>query len=943
MLPVIFCIATLSLIAGHAFAQDNGWQRLYRQAEAYYNSTNATANTNRAALQLYLRVISAIEKTAPIQRNPAIQSYPSTDSLLADSYLKTGILFLAADSPRQALPYFLHGTRTNVRGYKPPPAAVFQSLLYSGSCLYETYEMDSALAYYRLAEDMLPSHPGLGETQRLYNKMGVLFYEFGDYRRSIPYFTKALTLAEEQQGAGSFLAVNYRNNIATAWLKLEQYDKARDLFKQLLPFGKYRPGLYANIGSTLLDQGHPAEAIGWMHRSGLKTQVIYNNMAKCCLRLGRLDSARFFLHRSLDSRQNNTDITITWRLMGDLQLALGHIDSALSCYQEALVRACPGFSDRTIDHNPADFWGIRRSFDLFDLLLAKAGALRALGERSNNIGTFALSFSTYTSAIALARHVQRLYVSDDARLFLAEKADSAYKSAILLGYTLFLRNHDSSYLRKIFEYMEAGKSSVLQARLGEPGARALKGEQQRLVQQLNIARAEAVRWQIKNSANGSSETPAITYRLRELELSISSLQNRLERIPEYMSRKFATAPETVERLQQKLPAHAAFVSYYYADKKLFCFYTTPKNYGLAVVAWDPSNSVAIKDLRQQLNLADAGDQVLVENSAHRLSDVVIAPVYPAIRSFNRWIIAPYNELSCLPFELLTAPGDSRPLVYRYALSYSYSANIGSFAGDSARAGYRILAVAPFASAAGGMPALPASVAEVKGLPGKTFINEAASARALMQEIPEYPIIHFATHAVANDEEPARSFIALRADPNSSKPSIVDRLYEQSICELDLARTRLVFLSACETGTGPLIHGEGVISLARAFQYAGCNSIITSLWKADDRASSFIARRVYDHLRDGSSRDEALQQAKLDYLNDESIDQRYKLPAYWAHFVLIGAPGPLVAEKRRPWSYLLMWCAAIGVVGAISTIGLLIWKKAGRSQSARPGSGFRGEA
>jgi CHAT domain-containing protein len=113
----------------------------------------------------------------------------------------------------------------------------------------------------------------------------------------------------------------------------------------------------------------------------------------------------------------------------------------------------------------------------------------------------------------------------------------------------------------------------------------------------------------------------------------------------------------------------------------------------------------------------------------------------------------------------------------------------------------------------------------------------------------------------------------------------------------------VVLSACETGKGKLIQGEGMLSLSRAFSYAGCQSIITSLWKADDQATAYIATRLHFYLSRGLDKDIALQKSKIDYLNDKEIEQRFKLPLYWANMVLVGDPSPVWQKPNISLVYL----------------------------------------
>src|SRR4029077_12360043 len=130
-----------------------------------------------------------------------------------------------------------------------------------------------------------------------------------------------------------------------------------------------------------------------------------------------------------------------------------------------------------------------------------------------------------------------------------------------------------------------------------------------------------------------------------------------------------------------------------------------------------------------------------------------------------------------------------------------------------------------------LPSLPLSIGEISGLPGKKLSGSEAVKDQFILLSGQYPVIHLATHAIANDTNLLGSYIefyGLKKDADTGH-----RLYEQEVYTLDLKTARLVILSACETGNGLLINGEGVISLSRAFSYAGCKTVITSLWKADE--------------------------------------------------------------------------------------------------------------
>jgi CHAT domain-containing protein len=131
-------------------------------------------------------------------------------------------------------------------------------------------------------------------------------------------------------------------------------------------------------------------------------------------------------------------------------------------------------------------------------------------------------------------------------------------------------------------------------------------------------------------------------------------------------------------------------------------------------------------------------------------------------------------------------------------------------------------------------------------------------------------------------------------------------------------TKLVIISACETGQGELVSNEGVISLARAFAYAGCASTVNSLWKADDKATSDILRQFHIYLQKGYTKSRALQQAKLDYLHSDALN---KSPAYWAHLILIGNTEPVYTS-----GHLYMWGLLLAALIALGGIGWMIVRR-----------------
>lgn len=187
--------------------------------------------------------------------------------------------------------------------------------------------------------------------------------------------------------------------------------------------------------------------------------------------------------------------------------------------------------------------------------------------------------------------------------------------------------------------------------------------------------------------------------------------------------------------------------------------------------------------------------------------------------------------------------------------------------------------------------------------GSTFLNKKASKQVFINKANEHKIIHIGTHAESNNLSPDLSrliFAKNASDENNS-------LYTYEIYNQNLS-SNLAILTACETGKPSYQPGEGMISLAHAFNYAGSESILTSLWEIDEQSSTQIIDFFYTNLSKGLPKDEALQKAKLEYIN--TAEGRTISPQYWAGLVLIGDVSPLDLTISKPiYLYLIIMAVA----------------------------------
>jgi CHAT domain-containing protein len=226
------------------------------------------------------------------------------------------------------------------------------------------------------------------------------------------------------------------------------------------------------------------------------------------------------------------------------------------------------------------------------------------------------------------------------------------------------------------------------------------------------------------------------------------------------------------------------------------------------------------------------------------------------------------------------------------------------------------------SQAEGLPPLYEVDQEVKAIARlfktRLLIGENATESGLKEYVGHYSILHLAAHGELNTTSPLFSRIVLSPDQKNDGALEVHEVYE-----LDLQQTHLVVLSACETHLGKQSRGDDIIGLTRAFMYAGTPSVIASLWKVDDRATSDFMTDFYKHLKQGKSKAEALQIAQKKTRN------RYPHPYYWAAFVLTGDPG--ITIDRFPWLKVLI----IGlIIGGILVVILVKLKTQGYGVSNR---------
>jgi CHAT domain-containing protein len=192
------------------------------------------------------------------------------------------------------------------------------------------------------------------------------------------------------------------------------------------------------------------------------------------------------------------------------------------------------------------------------------------------------------------------------------------------------------------------------------------------------------------------------------------------------------------------------------------------------------------------------------------------------------------------------------------------------------------------------------IKELSGMAdGMFLIHNEAKKEVFKENADKYKVIHIASHTILNDNNPELSRLAFYSEGTSDDGML--NVYEIYNMKLN---ADMILLSSCNTGFGKMITGEGVMSLARAFMYAGSPSVIMSLWDIDDRSTSEIVVSFYEKMFEGKSKEAALREAKLEYLKDS--DQYTANPLLWGGLVSIGDQKSVFVDKAQTgWFWWLL--------------------------------------
>ena len=331
-------LVDILLLTGQQEHDSNAFKKSYTLAEKYFNSPSPTDETDSLALLNYRQTISLLQKQK------------INDTLLVTCYSRMGILYQAKNDDAAALSHF--ALAVAIKNTRPalPDSLFFKPLLFAGASYYSLSNFDSALYFFKKAETIANQYPVLDEVERLYNKMGALCYQTGNYKQSINYFNKTISSLDKARADYSEVFTQYKINLGTGYSKLKDYEQAMAIYKELLPFNSSsQPLILHNIGIIYLETGDYQKALHTLLPLSYNQQIKLTDLARVYINLQQPDSAKFYLDSALavNKKMNGSRKNITQGLVlkyyGDYFTAQHDIEKALSFYQQSIVQLDPDF------------------------------------------------------------------------------------------------------------------------------------------------------------------------------------------------------------------------------------------------------------------------------------------------------------------------------------------------------------------------------------------------------------------------------------------------------------------------------------------------------------------------------------------------------------------------------------------------------------------------
>jgi CHAT domain-containing protein len=537
------------------------------------------------------------------------------------------------------------------------------------------------------------------------------------------------------------------------------------------------------------------------------------------------------------------------------------------------------------------------------------------------------SLETIQLAINLIDRIRHSYPTEESKMYLAENEKETYIFATHIAYTLMSERPDLFLPEKVYSIAAKAKAAILRNEISENELLrsslipdSIRKENKYIAENIaaynHLILKESVAYHPDEKK--ISEWKDELFELNRRNEEFSAYLNKA--FPEYNNFIMMTEPGSVPYIQQKISSDETMIDYlvsntYHDGKRmLYTFIITRKDLKIYESDLDSSFAAMANVIRTGDKPAFSGNEKSGNFGRYTLAlnymyEKLIGP-YEKYFTGEKLIIIPDEEISWLPFDafLISKPEkklsdyeDLDFLINRYAFSYGYSSSLVFGKSGVSQNSHKVFSFSPdytiCCDNSGTFPDLRGARKEIKSIyryfDGSQFTGRQATKQNFRDASDNSVIFHLAMHALPDSTNSKYSFFLFGSD-NKIENGDDGKLYNYEI-SLMRSNSPMVVLSACNSGTGELYQGEGMMSLARGFLLAGASSVIKTAWEVNDEVSARIISDFYRYLSLGKTKDEAMRQAKLNLLKNSSPSLHN--PYYWAAYEVMGDNAPVAWSSR----------------------------------------------
>jgi CHAT domain-containing protein/tetratricopeptide (TPR) repeat protein len=845
--------------------------------------------------------------------------------------------------------------------YGEKSSALTMFYLNLGVYFYQRGKPKEALAYYYLAEPILKSNPSLRKD------LGVLYLNEGniatsqkDFNKALTYYQQSLKILKDFFADDNQTISTLRTNISYIFENQGNYSEALSTLMKIKSNDPNSPLIIKverNIAGIYDKLGKFPEANKYYQSSIKEARMIPNQETEYAYSLHRygeflttqnrdglpyLNEALKIIGKNVGKK--NQEIALVFNSLGTYYTRNNSdYKKALAYYQQALISIEESFSSTNILSTPS----VKKaypSFVYFDILQNKTFTLMNWYRKENNrTDLLRAAMNSGEQALVMLDKIRDTYGNEETKYSIRERSQQLSLVLMQITSTLYSKEKDIKYIDDAFRFSEKSRSAVMLSYLREVEARqaiSLPTKIQALETKLKTDISDYQKFIYDEKQAKNPDRNKIDFwenKLFQINQKHDSLIAIFEqKYPAYYSLKYDKNVISSKLVAEKLNGKQAFIEYYLSDSVLFSFVITKDVQRLYKIMITQKFRSQISSLRNQLtennySKLDKSNYDHFVRTSRDLYNLLLKPFNREIEGKDL-IIVPDGELLYIPFDILLSNDpkkneiDFRSLPYlikNHAINYSLSATIQF--GRKEKHVHQPLDLAAFAPTYNQnhqyknlvynhkdsvmtllpIPGAKEEVGKVSQIyKGTVFEGDAASEKTFKAESAKYNILHLSAHTIIDNDNPMYSKLVFSPINDKHDDGLLNT-YELFNMKLG---AELAVLSACNTGNGRLQLGEGIISIARGFFYAGVPGVVMTLWSVEDASSAQLMELFYKYLHKGLPKDEALRQAKLDFLSH--CDQLETYPYFWAGYVNIGDNSPLEVSYKKYYTYLIIGVAFI---------------------------------